>query len=78
MTVEQLKVDVSEYPVAVKAPAQAQDAISGVSLCAICHGLCQISARRLFDTRFGIEGTVEARRCRGCGWEQIFPSPTPA
>jgi SAM-dependent methyltransferase len=78
MTVEQVKVDVSEYPLAVNVPAQAQEAISGVSLCSLCHGLCQISARGLFDTRFGIEGTVEARRCRGCGWEQIFPSPTPA
>jgi SAM-dependent methyltransferase len=35
------------------------------------------SASGLFDTRFGIQGDWEARRCPECGLEQLFPIPTP-
>jgi 2-polyprenyl-3-methyl-5-hydroxy-6-metoxy-1,4-benzoquinol methylase len=78
MTMQQINVDVARYPGAEKVPLQAQETISAVSLCTICHGLCETSSGGLFDTRFGIEGRFEARKCGGCGWEQIFPAPTPA
>ena len=32
----------------------------------------------LFDTRFGIPGDYEARRCQQCGLEQLSPIPTAA
>jgi SAM-dependent methyltransferase len=35
-------------------------------------------AAGLFDTRFGIPGDCEARRCRKCGLEQLSPVPTAA
>jgi SAM-dependent methyltransferase len=48
-----------------------------VSHCIVCHGVTEMSLDRLFDTRFGIPGSFEARRCRHCGLEQIFPLPGP-
>ena len=45
--------------------------------CIICAGVTETSIAELFDTRFGIAGSAEARRCRLCGLEQIFPIPTP-
>ncbi len=78
MTAQQIEVDVTSYPVREKAPLPARATVSAAAVCAVCHGLCRTSASGLFDTRFGIEGRVEARKCRECGWEQIFPAPTPA
>ncbi len=46
--------------------------------CLVCAGQTKISARGLFDTRFGIEGEFEVRRCLQCGWEQLSPVPSPA
>ena len=53
------------------APAQ-------VSACMACGGFVETSASALFDTRFGIPGDCEARRCLKCGLEQLFPIPTAA
>jgi 2-polyprenyl-3-methyl-5-hydroxy-6-metoxy-1,4-benzoquinol methylase len=78
MTVQQIDIDVTQFPGTEKEPLQAQETISAISFCTVCHGLCEASASGLFDTRFGIEGRFEARKCGGCGWEQIFPAPTPA
>jgi len=46
--------------------------------CIVCAGPTGTSASKLFDTRFGIEGSFEVRRCRQCGLEQIYPVPSPA
>jgi SAM-dependent methyltransferase len=46
--------------------------------CVVCAGLPETSVNGLFDTRFGIEGNFEVRRCLGCGMEQLFPVPAPA
>jgi SAM-dependent methyltransferase len=46
------------------------------SACLLCHGGLEKSVGGLYDTRFGIEGSYEAWRCRECGLEQIFPVPT--
>src|SRR5271168_3225319 len=46
--------------------------------CLLCNGVLEKSVDGLIDTRFGIEGTYEARRCLDCGLEQISPVPTPA
>jgi len=35
------------------------------------------SVCNVFDTRFGIPGTFEARRCTTCRLEQLFPAPSP-
>jgi SAM-dependent methyltransferase len=48
------------------------------SACVVCAGLIELSADALFDTRFGIAGSYEVRRCRQCGLEQLFPIPAPA
>lgn len=54
-------------------------ALTGVHpRCIVCHSSTVISCSRLFDTRFGIEGEAEVRRCPKCGLEQIDPLPTPA
>ena len=44
----------------------------------VCAGPTKISVTGLFDTRFGIEGNFEVRRCLQCGLEQLFPIPAPA
>jgi SAM-dependent methyltransferase len=44
----------------------------------LCGGLLVESASGLFDTRFGIAGRYEVRRCHDCGQEQLFPVPEPA
>jgi SAM-dependent methyltransferase len=46
--------------------------------CIGCSALSETSADGLFDTRFGIPGDFQARRCRECGLEQISPIPTAA
>src|SRR6266446_4378563 len=46
--------------------------------CVLCAGLTETSISGLFDTRFGIDGTFEVRRCVRCGMEQLSPIPAPA
>jgi SAM-dependent methyltransferase len=45
--------------------------------CIVCAGPTGTSASGLFDTRFGIEGTFEVRRCVQCGLEHLYPVPGP-
>jgi 2-polyprenyl-3-methyl-5-hydroxy-6-metoxy-1,4-benzoquinol methylase len=47
-----------------------------VSTCVACSGPLEPSVDGLFDTRFGIPGDYEARRCVKCGLEQLYPRPT--
>jgi SAM-dependent methyltransferase len=44
--------------------------------CVICAGERQPSLRKLFDTRFGVDGDYEVQRCTECGLEQLSPVPT--
>ncbi len=44
--------------------------------CVACAGSMELSADGLFDTRFGIPGDYEARRCVKCGLDQLSPRPT--
>ncbi len=46
--------------------------------CNLCAGLTELSASGLFDTRFGVEGDFEVRRCIRCGLEQLYPVPSGA
>jgi SAM-dependent methyltransferase len=46
--------------------------------CVVCEERTEISIDGLFDTRFGIAGSFEVRRCPRCGLEQLFPIPAPA
>ena len=48
------------------------------SACIACSEVLGTSADGLFDTRFGIPGDCEARRCHKCGLEQLSPIPTTA
>jgi hypothetical protein len=48
------------------------------AICVACAGLTSTSIEELFDTRFGIEGSFEVRRCGQCGLEQLSPIPAPA
>lgn len=45
------------------------------STCVTCSGHLELSADGLFDTRFGIPGDYETRRCMQCGLEQLYPRP---
>jgi len=45
--------------------------------CILCGGPLEAQAQNLFDTRFGLPGRYEARRCLHCSLEQIFPVPPP-
>jgi SAM-dependent methyltransferase len=46
--------------------------------CVVCEERTEVSIDGLFDTRFGIEGSFEVRRCLCCGLDQLFPIPAPA
>jgi glycosyltransferase involved in cell wall biosynthesis len=46
--------------------------------CPDCAGVTELLYRDLFDTRFGIEQRVNARRCRECGWAFCDPKPSAA
>lgn len=52
--------------------------VAGEARCIVCRGITEISGSGLVDTRFGIAGRAEARRCLVCGLEQLFPVPAPA
>ncbi len=45
--------------------------------CIICRGPLDQHVVCVFDTRFGIAGEYEVRRCSRCELEQMFPVPTP-
>jgi 2-polyprenyl-3-methyl-5-hydroxy-6-metoxy-1,4-benzoquinol methylase len=45
------------------------------SRCIVCEQRTEASVDGLFDTRFGIEGSFEVRRCLQCDLEQLFPVP---
>jgi SAM-dependent methyltransferase len=52
-----------------------QEAAAVESRCIVCTAPLDKSVGELFDTRFGIDGTYEVRRCSRCGLEQLFPVP---
>jgi SAM-dependent methyltransferase len=54
--------------------AEAREAAS----CILCGGPLEEPASDLFDTRFGLAGRYDVRRCLQCCLEQIFPIPSPA
>src|ERR1700733_5862576 len=43
--------------------------------CLECGGSLQELLSHLFDTRYGIDGSYDIRRCLECGLEQIYPLP---
>ncbi|HXN73244.1 MAG TPA: class I SAM-dependent methyltransferase [Candidatus Acidoferrales bacterium] len=43
--------------------------------CLECGGSLEGLLSHLFDTRFGIDGSYDIRRCVECGLEQIYPLP---
>jgi len=56
----------------------AEDAALPTGACLLCSGALEECEEGLFDTRFGIAGRYEVRRCADCGLEQLFPAPEPA
>ena len=79
MTVRSAVEDVIERHSEEAFPAQSSRNVSASqSSCAVCAGLTETSVDGLFDTRFGIEGTLAVRHCLHCGLEQLFPFPPPA
>ena len=58
--------------------AESGDMAVKPSRCLVCEEPTEASVDGLFDTRFGIEGNFEVRRCVQCGLEQLFPIPAPA
>jgi len=77
VTVQQIDSVVSGHPILVEVSSASAEADTTPAQCIVCQGLTATSLDRLFDTRFGIEGRFEVRRCRQCGLEQISPVPTP-
>jgi len=47
----------------------------GVPRCLVCSGKLEPWVNHLFDTRFGIDGDYEARRCSDCGSGLVHPLP---
>jgi len=45
--------------------------------CLLCGGPLEGSENELFDTRFGLTGRYEVRRCLVCRLEQLYPVPEP-
>lgn len=45
--------------------------------CILCGGQLTECKSQLFDTRFGVDGAYEVRRCLQCDLEQLSPVPTP-
>lgn len=56
----------------------AEAGVQDSGICILCDGPLEKRLDNLFDTRFGIEGRFEVRRCLNCDLEQLFPVPTPA
>jgi SAM-dependent methyltransferase len=78
MAIGQVPESVVEHRTAAEvSTGETKDAIAEPARCAMCAGLTETSASGLFDTRFGIEGDFEVRRCLQCGLEQLFPVPAP-
>src|SRR3990167_11135573 len=46
--------------------------------CLDCGGKLSLTARGVFDTRFGIDESYDIMRCSVCHLEQICPLPTPS
>src|SRR5260370_9656654 len=46
--------------------------------CILCGGHLEKLSSELFDTRFGLMGRYEARRCLRCRLEQLSPVRSPA
>ena len=57
--------------------ADASNQFGSSCACLVCSGKLEPSVTQLFDTRFGIEGDYEARRCSRCGLEALYPVPSP-
>lgn len=49
-----------------------------MSACILCNGPLENCATGLFDTRFGIAGKYDVRRCLRCRLEQLSPAPSAA
>jgi 2-polyprenyl-3-methyl-5-hydroxy-6-metoxy-1,4-benzoquinol methylase len=70
---------VTEHPSSAEVlTAHTEGAAAAESRCIVCAGPLDESVGELFDTRFGIDGSYEARRCSRCGLEQLSPLPTTA
>lgn len=50
--------------------------VPGVPPCPSCGGASVVLHHDLFDTRFGIEKRLDARRCEDCGWAFCDPVPS--
>jgi SAM-dependent methyltransferase len=49
------------------------------SVCLLCGGsLSEVTARALYDTRFGIPAYWDVHKCGRCGLEHLHPSPSPS
>jgi 2-polyprenyl-3-methyl-5-hydroxy-6-metoxy-1,4-benzoquinol methylase len=46
------------------------------AVCGICEGALETFTEGLFDTRFGIRGRYETRKCKSCHFEELAPTPT--
>jgi SAM-dependent methyltransferase len=79
MNKSQVAAATTVYPKVVEVfSAEVCSAGAEASDCIACSGTTDASFRGLFDTRFGVEGRFDARRCRQCGLEQLYPLPSAA
>ena len=78
MSERQFATAVAAYPTADIPVAEITPTTVERAGCVVCAGPTATSIGGLFDTRFGIDGTFEVRRCVRCGMEQLSLIPAPA
>lgn len=70
--------NLASYPASPQSSCgQARAIVQATAGCLLCGGPLEKCVTDLFDTRFGVDGRYEVRRCVRCGLEQIFPVPSP-
>jgi SAM-dependent methyltransferase len=68
----------ASYEVLKKFPnGEAEEPARPQGACLFCGGVLEECEHGLFDTRFGITGRYEVKRCHDCGLDQLFPVPEP-
>jgi len=68
---------ISYHTTAEFSNGQTESQALSAAACILCGGPLTKCESQLFDTRFGVEGDYEVRRCPRCELEQLFPVLTP-
>src|SRR5438270_887921 len=78
MSESQLAAVITAYPKVAEVSLMTNSAVVETADCIACGGTTEASLRGLFDTRFGMKGEFDVRRCQQCWLEQLYPLPSAA